>query len=39
MSVIKMYEVLKFLMEVAHEDGQSQAISFVREMTGIGTHK
>ena len=29
-------EVLNFLMEVAHEDGESQATRFVREMTGIG---
>ena len=29
-------EVLKFLMEVAHEDGESQATRFVRELTGIG---
>ena len=29
-------EVLKFLMEVAHEDGESQATRFIREMTGIG---
>ena len=29
-------EVLDFLMEVAHEDGESQATRFVREMTGIG---
>ena len=29
-------EVLDFLMEVAHDDGESQATRFVREMTGIG---
>ena len=29
-------EVLDFLMEVAHEDGEAQATRFVREMTGIG---